>query len=153
LAWKSGLKVPLLPLGHSCPLQTILLSDLVGCDSPLQKVMAHLCNIIVSRGLSHPTQKVQFKQKGRQTAITICRGLSHPTGRAALQMQMLNERCMEEEWRPGKAKGYVLFQAPKLVQSQLLKHLFEKTCKLCSIGGGGGGVHTREVHEQKKSTN
>jgi hypothetical protein len=30
LAWKSGLKVPLQPLGPSCPLQTILLSDLVG---------------------------------------------------------------------------------------------------------------------------
>jgi hypothetical protein len=29
-AWKSGLEVPLLPLGPSCPLQTILLSDLVG---------------------------------------------------------------------------------------------------------------------------
>jgi hypothetical protein len=25
--------VPLLPLGHSCPLQTILLSDLVGCEA------------------------------------------------------------------------------------------------------------------------
>jgi hypothetical protein len=40
LAWKSGLKVPLLPLGPSCPLQTILLSDLVWCDSQLQKLMA-----------------------------------------------------------------------------------------------------------------
>jgi hypothetical protein len=41
LAWKSGLKVPLLPSGPSGPLQTILLSDLVGreCDSPLQIVM------------------------------------------------------------------------------------------------------------------
>ncbi len=29
-----------LPLGRSCPLQTILLSDLVGCDSPLQIVIA-----------------------------------------------------------------------------------------------------------------
>jgi hypothetical protein len=35
LAWKSGLKVPLLPLGRSYPLQTILMNDLVGCDSPL----------------------------------------------------------------------------------------------------------------------
>jgi hypothetical protein len=35
LAWKSGLKVLFLPLGRSCPLQTILLSDLVGCYSPL----------------------------------------------------------------------------------------------------------------------
>ncbi len=39
LKWKSGLKVPLLPLGPSCPLQTILLSDLVGCDSPHQIVI------------------------------------------------------------------------------------------------------------------
>ncbi len=28
--------MPFLPLGCSCPLQTIVLSDLVGCDSPLQ---------------------------------------------------------------------------------------------------------------------
>ncbi len=30
----------LLPLGHSCHLQTIMQSDLVGCDSPLQIVVA-----------------------------------------------------------------------------------------------------------------
>jgi hypothetical protein len=40
LAKKSGHTVSLLPLGLSCPLQTILLSDLVGCGSPLQIVMA-----------------------------------------------------------------------------------------------------------------
>ncbi len=38
----------LLPVGRTCPLQTILLSDLVGCDSPVQIVMAVLCTIIVS---------------------------------------------------------------------------------------------------------
>jgi hypothetical protein len=38
-AWKSGLKVPVLPLEPSCPLRTILLSDLVGCGS-LQIVTA-----------------------------------------------------------------------------------------------------------------
>jgi hypothetical protein len=53
-----------LPLGHSCPLQTTLLSDLVGCDSPLQIVMAVWRTIIVSRGLSHPTQKVCIQTKG-----------------------------------------------------------------------------------------
>jgi hypothetical protein len=58
LAWKSGLKVSFLPLGRFCPLQTVLLSDLVGCDSPLQMVIAFWSTIIVSRGLSHPTQKV-----------------------------------------------------------------------------------------------
>jgi hypothetical protein len=40
LAWKSGLEVPLLPLGPYCHLQTILLSDLAGYDSPLQIFMA-----------------------------------------------------------------------------------------------------------------
>ncbi len=38
LACKSGLRVPLLPVRPSCPLQTILLRDLVGCDRPLQIV-------------------------------------------------------------------------------------------------------------------
>jgi hypothetical protein len=81
LAWKSGLKVYLLPLGPSCPLQTILLSDLVGCDSPLQKDMAvwhtflkfeaHRTTIIVSSGLPHPTQPVQILKKLCQTVITI----------------------------------------------------------------------------------
>ncbi len=40
LAWKSGLKVSLLPLGPSCRLQTILLSDLVGCACQLQIELA-----------------------------------------------------------------------------------------------------------------
>jgi hypothetical protein len=36
-----GLEIrPLQPLGPSCPLQTILLGDLVGCGNPLQIVMA-----------------------------------------------------------------------------------------------------------------
>ncbi len=63
LAWKSGLKVPFLPLGGSCPLQTILLSDLVGCDSPLQIVMAFWHTISVSTGLSHPNQIAWFQTK------------------------------------------------------------------------------------------
>jgi hypothetical protein len=40
LAWESGHKVPLLP---SCPLQTILLSDLVGRGILLQIVMTVWC--------------------------------------------------------------------------------------------------------------
>ncbi len=63
LAWKSGLKEPFWTLGHSCPLQTILLSDLVGCGSPLQIVIAFWSTIIVSIGLSHPTQKVWIRTK------------------------------------------------------------------------------------------
>jgi hypothetical protein len=64
----------LLPLRPSCLLQTILLSDLVWCDSPLQKVITVWCTffyirvcqtaIIVSSGLSHPTQKDQIKKCG-----------------------------------------------------------------------------------------
>jgi hypothetical protein len=64
--------VTLLPLEPSFPLQTILLSDLVGCgDSPLQIVMVIWRTflkfevpqtvVIVSSSLSHPTQEVQMK--------------------------------------------------------------------------------------------
>ncbi len=66
LAWKSGLKVPLLPLGPSCPLQTILMNDLFGCDSPLQIAMAVWYNYFNwkrASGLSlshHLTQEVQI---------------------------------------------------------------------------------------------
>ncbi len=43
LALKSGVKVPLLSFARSCLLQTILLSDLVGCDSPLQVQILKKC--------------------------------------------------------------------------------------------------------------
>jgi hypothetical protein len=36
LALKSGPKVPLLTLVPACPQQTILMSDLVRCENPLQ---------------------------------------------------------------------------------------------------------------------
>jgi hypothetical protein len=70
LAWKSGLNVPFLSLGCSCPLHTILLSDLVVCDSPLQIMMSFWGIIIVSRGRAVTPEC--------KKAITICRGLSHP---------------------------------------------------------------------------
>ncbi len=63
LAWKSGLNGPFLPLGCSCPLQTIMLSNLVWCDFPLQIVMTFWGTIIVSRGLSHLTQNVWIQTK------------------------------------------------------------------------------------------
>jgi hypothetical protein len=40
------------------PSANYLLSDLVRCDSALQIVLAFRPSSIVSRGLSHPTQKV-----------------------------------------------------------------------------------------------
>jgi hypothetical protein len=71
--------VPLLPLGPSCPLQTVLLSDLVGCGNPLQIVMAiwrtflkfeaRQTVIVVCSGLPHPTHQIQIKNKLRQTAL------------------------------------------------------------------------------------
>ncbi len=64
--------MPLLPIGRSCALETILLSDLVGCDSPLQIVMAiwrafkkfeaSKTAIIVNSGPSHPTQQIQIQK-------------------------------------------------------------------------------------------
>jgi hypothetical protein len=62
--------VHFLPLGHSCPLQTILLSEMVMFDSPLQIVMAFWGTIMVSRGHTRP-RKLEFKQKECQTAITM----------------------------------------------------------------------------------
>jgi hypothetical protein len=76
LIWKSGLKVRLLPLGSSSPLQTILLSDLVGCDSPLQIVMAF--------------SKFFFKFDALESAIIVSSGLSHPTGWAALPSENIS---------------------------------------------------------------
>jgi hypothetical protein len=87
LAWKSGLKVSLLPLESSCPLQTILLSDLVmrqaATDSMANRhaffnFKGRQTAIFVSSGLPHPTQQVQILKYVRLTAITICYGLSHP---------------------------------------------------------------------------
>ncbi len=57
--------MPLLPLGPSCPLQTILLSDLVWYDSPLQIEM------VVWRAF--------FKFKASQLAMIVCYRLPHPT--------------------------------------------------------------------------
>jgi hypothetical protein len=37
---KTGYKVPLMPLGPSCPLQAVLLGDLVRVWQPMQIVMA-----------------------------------------------------------------------------------------------------------------
>ncbi len=74
--------MPFLPLGPSCPLQTILLSDLVGCGSPLQIVMAvclHFfeilsapnCHYYLQRAVTPDPWQVQIFKKVRQTAITF----------------------------------------------------------------------------------
>ncbi len=57
LAWKSGLKVSFLPLGPSCSLQILLLSDLGGGDSPLQIVIAVLLTFFCSTSNNHYCQQ------------------------------------------------------------------------------------------------
>jgi hypothetical protein len=71
--------VPLLPLGPSCPLQTILLGYLVGYDSLLLIVMTvwraflkfegHQPAILVSRRLSHPICLAKKYQLSRDTVF------------------------------------------------------------------------------------
>jgi len=70
LAWKSGLKVSFLPFGCSCPLQTILLRDLIVCDCPLQIVMAFWHTILFSRGLSLQTKRAPNCHFFLQRAVT-----------------------------------------------------------------------------------
>ncbi len=81
LDWKSGLKVPLGPL---CLLQTILLSDLVGSDGPLQIVMAMWVNFFqiwsvpnghyFLLGLSSPTQQVQIQKNFTRRHVLSAEG-------------------------------------------------------------------------------
>jgi hypothetical protein len=83
------------------PSATILLSDLVGCDSPLQILMAvwrtyfqfEVCqtSITICSGMSRPTQQIQIIKKVRQTAICICRGLSQLTGWAVLPSENISQ--------------------------------------------------------------
>jgi hypothetical protein len=98
LAWKLGHKVPFLPLGRSRPLQTILLNDLFGCDSPLQIEMAFWHTFIVSSGLSHPTRKVWILIKRAPNCHYYPQMLSHPTGWAALPSDDISGRCFQG-WR------------------------------------------------------
>jgi hypothetical protein len=69
----------LLPLGPSCPLQIILLSDLVVCGSQLQKVMA-LWRIFF------------LLFEARQTAIIVCIGFPHLTQQVQIQKRQFRER-------------------------------------------------------------
>ncbi len=76
LAQKSGLKVPFLVLRRSCPLQTILLSDLVGCDSPLQIVMAfwrfhHYCQ---PRAVTPDPESLNSNKKGAKLSLLSAKG-------------------------------------------------------------------------------
>jgi hypothetical protein len=76
-AWKSCFKVSLLSLGSSCPLQTILLSDLVICDSQLQIVVA----------VQHTFLKFE---EAFQTTIIVSSWLQLLTGWAALPSENIS---------------------------------------------------------------
>jgi hypothetical protein len=78
--------VPLLPLGPSCPLPTILLSDPVGhgCLLQIQMTFWHTCLKFEARQIAiifcSPTRTSKFKNKKVcQMANLICRGLMYPT--------------------------------------------------------------------------
>ncbi len=58
--------MPLLPLEPSCPLQTILLSDLVVWRTFFFKFEVRQTAIIVCSGLLHPTQQVQILKKSAE---------------------------------------------------------------------------------------
>ncbi len=118
MAWKSGLKVPLLPLGPSYPLQTILLGDLFGCGGQLQIVMAVLAHffkfvssvlfLICSVSNSHyslqraptPDPASSNFKKVRQSASTICVGLLYPTGWATQPSEDISHCCFLGQRNP-----------------------------------------------------
>ncbi len=52
-------------------MQTILLSDLVGCDSPLQIVKPFGSPLLSAEGCHTRPRKFEFKQNGRKTAIKL----------------------------------------------------------------------------------
>jgi hypothetical protein len=93
----------LLPFGPPCPLQTILLRDLVGYDSPLKIVMTVWCTFF--KNLKHAKQLLlsaagfhTFKLKEvRQTTIIINSGLSHLTGWAALPSENISRHFSRVE--------------------------------------------------------
>jgi hypothetical protein len=74
LAWKSILKVSFLPLGRSCPLQTILLSDLVGHDSPMQIIMAFWRTVIFSRAVTPDPESLNSNKKGAKLPLLSAEG-------------------------------------------------------------------------------
>ncbi len=83
---------------------------------------------------------------GKYTS-TSCGGVRAPhTLDFVPEVQILNARCMDEEWWPGIAKGYVLFRAPELVRSQLMRIFIRLTYRLCSMKGKGGGGGYINVH-------
>jgi hypothetical protein len=104
--------VPLLPLGSFCLLQTILLSDLVGCDSLLQIVIipwhtsfkfeARQTAITISRGLLRLTQQVQILKKVRQTAILSAEGCHTQLDGAALPSGNISQCFFSRAEKPSE---------------------------------------------------
>jgi len=109
MAWKSGLKVPLLPVRISCTLQTILLSDLVWCDRLLQIVMvfgALFLNlkrakqpVVRAAGCHTRPSKLKLKKSAPNYHYNL-QQLSHPTGWAALPSENISQRLFQG-WRRG----------------------------------------------------
>ncbi len=139
LAWKSNLKMPILAFGPSCPLQTILLSDLVGCDSPLQIVTAvwrpffKIWTVPKSRCCQQravtpdPGSSNSFK-KMHKTPITIYKGLSHPTGWAALPSENISRWFFSSMEKPSEDINSRLFLMNKKGLKKLNLHYQKLLC-------------------------
>ncbi len=121
--------MPLLPLGSSFPLQTILLSDLIGCDSLLQIVMA--------------VWRTFLKFEALQIDITICSGQSHPTGWAALPSENISLRFFSRAEKPSEGIARCLFlMNMKGLTRNVQKKVFypnglQAMCVCESVSGGG----------------
>jgi hypothetical protein len=63
-----------LPLGRSCPLQTILLGDLVRSDSPVQIVMAFWCTYCQQRAVTPDPESLNSNKKGAKLSLLSAEG-------------------------------------------------------------------------------
>ncbi len=73
LARKTGFKVPFLPIGHSCPLQTILLSDLVWQPSADSNGLLghHFCQ---QRAVTPDPDSLNSNKKGAKLPLLSAEG-------------------------------------------------------------------------------
>ncbi len=91
--------MPLLPLGRSCPQKTILLSDLVRCNSPLQIVGEPFKKIKAIQTASYGQQQAAMRDPASSNIkkcvqvpfLCICSRLSYPAGWAALPSENMTQ--------------------------------------------------------------
>jgi hypothetical protein len=110
LAWKSGLKVPFLPLWRSCPSANYSADWSGRVWQPTADSNDLLAPLLSTVGCHTRPRNFKFKQKVRQTSITICRGLSHPTGLAALLSDNISGRFFKSgETKKNNPMGWISY--------------------------------------------